>query len=159
MLGRWIVALAFFLHSSAVYRTAKNTAYNLLENSNYPYKKYFDFMMITLIMLSVYILIRQVKHEMSLSWLFFNNYIISLIFLIEYLLRLWIYSDSTKVIIDQYEHDLFLHRPFSLAKSLSTIIKHKFEFIFSPSAMLIYWRLCHFSMNSGFCVCLFSSES
>jgi len=82
MLGRWVVAFAFFLHSSAAYRRIKNTTYNLLENSNYPYKKYFDFMMIALIFLSVYILIRQVKHEMSLNWLFFNNYIISLIFLI-----------------------------------------------------------------------------
>lgn len=136
MLGRWIVAFAFLLHSSTVYRTAKNATYNLLENSNYPYKKYFDFMMIALIMLSVYILIRQVKYEMSLSWLFFNNYIISLIFLIEYLLRLWIYSDSTKVIIDQYEHDLFLHRPFSFTQSLKTILKHKLEFVLSPAAMV-----------------------
>lgn len=136
MLGRWIVALAFFLHSSNLYRKTKNSTYNLLENSNYPYKKYFDFMMIALIMLSVYILIRQVKHEMSLTWLFFNNYIISLIFLIEYLLRLWVYSDSTKVIIDQYEHDLFLHRPFSLGESLTTILKHKFQFITSPAAIV-----------------------
>lgn len=136
MLGRWIVAFAFFLHSSSVYRSAKNTTYNLLENNSYPYKKYFDFVMIGLIFLSVYILIQQVKHEMSLSWLFFNNYIISLIFFIEYLLRLWVYSDSTKVIIDQYEHDLFLHRPFSLAKSFKTILKHKFEFVLSPAAMI-----------------------
>ncbi len=136
MLGRWVVAFAFFLHSSTLYRSAKNTTYNLLENSNFSYKKYFDFMMILMIFLSVYILIRQVKHEMSLSWLFFNNYIISLIFLTEYLLRLWIYSDSTKMIIDQYEHDLFLHRPFSLGKSLKTIIKHKFEFILSPAAIV-----------------------
>ena len=136
MLGRWVVAIAFFIHSSPAYRNAKNKTYNFLENSNYPYKKYFDFMMITLIMISVYILIRQVKHEMSLSWLFFNNYIISLIFMLEYLLRLWIYSDSTKVIIDQYEHDLFLHRRFSLGQSMRTIFKHKLEFIFSPAAII-----------------------
>ncbi len=136
MLGRWVVTFAFFLHSSTTYRNIKNATYNLLENSNYPYKKYFDFMMIALIMLSVYILIRQVKHEMSLSWLFFNNYIISLIFLFEYLLRLWIYSDSTKVVIDQYEHDLFLHRPFSLGASCKSIFKYKLEFIFSPAAIV-----------------------
>ncbi|MDP3301610.1 MAG: ion transporter [Sulfuricurvum sp.] len=136
MLGRWIVAFAFFIHSSPLYRNVKNTTYNFLENSNYPYKKYFDLTMIALIMLSVYILIRQVKYEMSLSWLFFNNYIISLIFLVEYLLRLWVYSDSTKVIIDQYEHDLFLHRPFSLRKSMKAIFKHKLEFIFSPAAII-----------------------
>lgn len=136
MLGRWIVALAFFLHSSPPYRNAKNFTYNLLENSHYPYKKYFDYTMIILIFVSVYILIRHVKYEMSPGWIFFNNYVISLIFLIEYLLRLWVYSDSAKMVIDQYEHDLFLHRPFSLSASLKTIAKKKFEFIISPPALI-----------------------
>lgn len=136
MIGRGFVALAFFLNSSPTYRNVKNFTYNLLENSHYPYKKYFDYGMIILIFTSVYILIRHVKYEMSDGWIFFNNYVISVIFLIEYLLRLWIYSDSTKVIIEQYEHDLFLHRPFSLSRSLKTIAKKKFEFIISPAALV-----------------------
>lgn len=136
MVDRWLVGFAFFLHSYSPYRNAKIFAYNILENSHYPYKKYFDYGMITLIFLSVYILIRQVKYEMSIEWLFFNNYVISLIFLIEYVLRLWIHSDSSQVVIDQYESDLFLHRPFSLSQAIKTILKQKFEFIISPAALI-----------------------
>ncbi|MDP1785543.1 MAG: ion transporter [Sulfuricurvum sp.] len=136
MLGQWVVTFAFFLHSCANYRNAKNFTYNILENNHFPYKKYFDYSMIALIILSVYILIRQVKYEMSLTWLFFNNYVISAIFLIEYLLRMWVYSDNAKVIIDQYENDLFLHRRFSLSQAVKTILKQKFEFILSPSAII-----------------------
>ncbi|HEX5623784.1 MAG TPA: ion transporter, partial [Sulfuricurvum sp.] len=136
MLGQWVVTFAFFLHSCTRYRNAKNFTYNLLENNHYPYKKYFDYAMIVLIFLSVYILIRQVKYEMSLSWLFFNNYVISLIFFIEYLLRLWVYSDNSKMIIDQYENDLFLHRPFSLSQSFKSIAKHKLQFVLSPAAII-----------------------
>lgn len=92
--------------------------------------------MIGLIFLSIFILIRQVKHELSPEWLFFNNYVISLIFLVEYLFRLWVCSDTSKLIIEQYEHDLFLHRPFSLSRALKLAFLKKFEFIRSPSAII-----------------------
>jgi voltage-gated potassium channel len=136
MMGRWIVEVSYFLQSSHPYRKVKNSVYNLLENNRYPYKRIFDIFMIGLIFLSVYILIRQVKHELSDGWVFFNNYVITFIFLSEYLLRLWVYSDSSKIIIEQYEHDLFLHRPFSLMRGLKATFLKKFEFIRSPSAII-----------------------
>jgi voltage-gated potassium channel len=136
MIGRWIVGLAFFLNTSLRYRHVKKFFYNLLENTAYPYKKYFDYTMIALIIISVYILIRHVKHDVSPEWLFFNNYIVSIIFLIEYILRLWIYSDNSKAIIEQYEHDLFLQRPFKLGSVLKRIVVTKSGFIFSPAAII-----------------------
>lgn len=136
MIGRWIVGIAFFLHASPRYRHFKKVAYNLLENPNYPYKKFFDYTMMLLIGISIYILIRHVKHDVNPDWLFFNNYIISMIFMVEYLLRLWIYSDSSKMIIEQYEHDLFLQRPFKLWNALRRIVIHKSGFVFSPSAII-----------------------
>ena len=136
MFGRWIVGIAFFLHTSPSYRHIKKFFYNLLENSGYPYKKVVDYVMILLIVISVYILIRHVKHDVSAEWLFFNNYIISLVFLIEYLLRFWIYSDMSKVVIDQYEHDQFMQRPFRFADAFRTITSKKGEYVFSPSAII-----------------------
>lgn len=136
MIGRWIVGLAFFLHSSLRYRHIKKFAYNLLENPNYPYKKFFDYTMMLLIVVSVYILIRHVKNEVNEDWLFFNNYVVSIIFMFEYLLRLWIYSDSSKMIIEQYEHDLFLQRPFKLWSAVRRIVIHKSGFVFSTSAII-----------------------
>ncbi|HLD23919.1 MAG TPA: hypothetical protein VJA83_08240, partial [Sulfuricurvum sp.] len=91
MIGRWIVRFAFYLHASQRYHHTKKFFYNLLENSSYPYKKFFDYTMIVLIVISVYILVHHVKYEVKPEWLFFNNYVISVIFMIEYLLRLWVY--------------------------------------------------------------------
>src|SRR3990167_6403728 len=136
MLGKWVVDAAYFLQTCHPYRKVKNNVYNLLENHQYHYKKIFDLFMIALVFISVYILIRQVKNELSSGWLFFNNYIISVIFLLEYLLRLWVYSDSSKSIIEQYEQDLFLHRQFSLRKAIGLAMSRKFEFIRSPSAII-----------------------
>lgn len=136
MISRWIVGIAFFLHASPTYRHLKKFAFNLLENPNYPYKKFFDYTMMLLIAISVYILIRHVKHEVNQDWLFFNNYVISFIFLIEYLLRFWVYSDNSKVIIEQYEHDLFLQRPFKLWNVLHNIFMTKMSFVFSLPAII-----------------------
>lgn len=136
MIGRLIVGIAFYLQGSARYRHVKKFFHNLLENPTYPYKKFFDYMMMTFIVMSVYILVRHVKHEVSQDWLFFNNYVISLIFLAEYILRLWVYSDNSKAIIEQYEHDLFLQRPFGWMGAMHRIITTKMGFIFSPAAII-----------------------
>jgi voltage-gated potassium channel len=139
MLSRWVVNTAFFLHTYHPYQRTKIFFYNLLENSHYQHKKYFDIFMIGLIFLSVYILVRSVKHELPHSWLIFNNYVISLIFLIEYILRFWLYSSNSKTIIEQYENDLFLHRPFSFSGALKTILFKRWS-MFSPlPPSLIYW--------------------
>ncbi|MBV5321941.1 MAG: ion transporter [Sulfuricurvum sp.] len=136
MIGRWIVGIAFFLSASPRYRHSKKFFHNLLENPSYPYKKFFDYTMMILIVISVYILVHHVKYEVKPDWLFFNNYVISVIFLIEYLLRLWVYSDNSKAIIEQYEHDLFLQRPFKVLTVLHHIVLTKSKFIFSPSAII-----------------------
>jgi len=136
VIGRWIVGFAFLLHTSPRYRHYKKFFHNLLENPSYPYKKFFDYVMMALIVLSVYILIRHVKHEMSAEWLFFNSYVISLIFLAEYLLRLWVYSDVSKIIIEQYEHDLFLQRSFGWRSAVRQTLSSKAGYVFSPSAII-----------------------
>lgn len=136
MISRAVIGVAFFLHASPRYRHVKKFFYNLLENPAYPYKKIFDYTMITLIIVSVLILIRHVKHEVNPELIFFNNYIISVIFLVEYFLRLWIYSDVSKVVIDQYEHDLFLQRSFRLGEAYRKIIAKKSEYVFSAPAII-----------------------
>ncbi|MFA6187903.1 MAG: ion transporter [Sulfuricurvum sp.] len=136
MLSKWLVEFAFFLNASTRYRHSKRFFYNLLENANYPYKKFFDFTMILMIAISVYILIRHVKHEVSPAWLFFNNYIISMFFLCEYLIRLWIYSSVSKIIIEQYEYDLYLQRQFDFLGAFKKIVSIKLGFIFSPAAII-----------------------
>lgn len=136
MLSRWVVNTAFFLHTWHSYQRTKIFFYNFLENQRYQYKKYFDIFMMGLIFLSVYILIRSVKHELPHGWLIFNNYVISLIFLFEYILRFWVHSSNSKTVIEQYESDVFLHRPFSFTGAIKTIFAQKMEYVLSPTAII-----------------------
>lgn len=136
MIGRWIISFAFFLNSSPSYRRTKHFFHNVLENSSHPYKKLIDYAMIALILISVYILIRQVKSDISSGWLFFNNYVISIIFLFEYILRLWVYSDVSRVFIDQYEHDSFLQRTFRWDRALNKSLQVKLRYVTSPPAII-----------------------
>lgn len=131
-----IVDFAYFLNTSNFYQRKKTFFYNILENSSYKYKKYFDLFMITLIFASVIILIREVKSHVNDDLLFFNNYVISFIFFIEYVLRLWVSSSVTKVIIEQSEHDVMIGDKFNLSKALKDISSQKLKYILSVKAMI-----------------------
>ena len=136
MIKNLIVDFSYFLDTSNFYQRIKKFFYNLLENSEYKYKKYFDMFMITLIFMSVAILIREVKSHVNDELLFFNNYIISFVFLIEYILRLWISSSISKTIIKHNEHDLMLGESFKLSRALKEISRVKLKYIFSIKAII-----------------------
>ncbi len=135
-LKRLIVNGAYFLNTSDAYQQKRRFIYNLLENESYRFRKYFDLFMIALIFISVVILIREVKFHVDDSLLFFNNFIISIIFLIEYLLRLWVSSSVSEIIIKQSEHDSMLSKEFSLSTALWDITKLKFKYITSFRAII-----------------------
>ena len=136
MFKRLVLDSAFAIHTNERYQKTKLFFYNLLENDSYRYKKYFDTFMITLIFLSVIILIREVKTDIHDNLQFFNNYIISIIFLIEYFLRLWVSSSVSEIIIEQNENDAMLDRPFNLSKALWSVVKVKFKYITSVRAII-----------------------
>ncbi|MDQ7046004.1 MAG: ion transporter [Sulfurimonas sp.] len=136
MLAHLIVDFSYFLNTSNNYKKTKKFFYNFLENGDYKYKKYFDFFMITLIFISVAILIREVKSEVSANLLFINNYIISFIFFIEYILRLWVSSSISTVILEQNEHDVMIEEKFRLFKALRTAGRMKLKYIFSVKALI-----------------------
>ena len=136
MLKHLVLDASFHLHTNENYQKTKQFFYNLLENDNYRYKKYFDTFMITLIFLSVVILIREVKTDIHDGLQFFNNYIISIIFLIEYILRFWISSSVTEIIIKQNEHDTMLGQKFNLAKAFLDVARIKFKYITSIRAII-----------------------
>jgi len=131
-----VVDIAYGLKTSTNYKTTKNFFYNLLENHAYPYKRYFDLMMMVLIFSSVIILIREVKHPVNDFWSLFNDYIISLIFLVEYLLRFWVISDSSEIIIRQYEKDELLQRKFRVGRGLVKVLHVKWMYVRSIRAII-----------------------
>lgn len=131
-----LIKFAYFLESSERYRNIKRFFYNLLENDDYPYKKYFDFFMIFVILSSVTLLVIDVKHQVP-KWLDdLDLYFVTTVFIIEYLLRMWIYSDVHKIIIDEYEEALFFDREVSFWKIFRHIVKNKWEYVTTPSAII-----------------------
>ena len=133
---RFIVDVAYAVQTSKGYQKKKRFFYNLLENDENKYKKYFDSFMIALIFISVAILIREVKHELHYHLVFFNSYVISIIFFIEYLLRLWVYGSVSQTIIKRYEYDSYLGRDFNLSKALGNILNFKLSYVFSVRAII-----------------------
>lgn len=131
-----IINIAFKLNHSAKYRFTKQYFNSLLNDSTNPKKKYFDTMMIFLIITSIFILVYEVQNSMP-KWIdFYDIYIVSAIFLVEYLLRFWVYSDLHKIIIAEYEDSKFLRREFRLREPLKKALKTKFEYMRQPSAII-----------------------
>ncbi len=133
---RQIVSFAYLLESAPRYQRVKRFFNDLLNNDDYPYKKYFDLFMIFVIISSVSILVIDV-HEHVSYWLdFYDLYIVTTIFVVEYLLRLWVHSDIHKVIIAHYEESQFFEKPFSFRKVLRQIAQDKWAYISSPAAII-----------------------
>ena len=136
LLSRAIVDSAYALESSVRLRRLYNAVDNLMNNTGSKYKRYFDLCMMGLILSSVFILIRDVKYASMDSLAIFNDYIISIVFLLEYLMRFWVSSNSAAVIISQYEKDELLQRDFQLGRTLFKVVYAKWKFVSSLSAII-----------------------
>lgn len=136
LLSRAIVDGAYALESSVSHRRIRNAVDNLMNNPAYRYKRMFDLFMMVMILSSVFILIRDVKSEQNDFLTLFNDYIISIIFLIEYLMRVWVSSNSSKIIITQYEKDELLQRNFRISRALFKALRAKWKYISSVPAII-----------------------
>jgi voltage-gated potassium channel len=133
---RLFVDFFYFLQSCKSYRQARRFVYNFLENERSKAKKYFDLFMMFLILVSVVTLIREVKHPVDESFLFFNYYVISIIFFIEYLLRLWVVSSVSNVIVSRYENDVATGQEFRFFMACREVAALKLRHIFSLKAII-----------------------
>jgi len=134
--NRCLVNFAYALKTSESYQRKRRFIYNILENDDFKYKKYFDVFMIILIFSSVSILIYEVKRDAHDYLEFFNNYVISFVFFIEYMLRLWTTSSISRVIIHQDEYSDLLGRDFSFWFVARKVISDKLEYILSAKAVI-----------------------
>ena len=118
------------LKNSESYQAKKRFFSELLTNRETSYTKYFDSMMVILILFSVLLLVLDKSYTIP-SWiLFVDLYVISFIFLVEYLLRFWIYSDVHKQVLELES------KGESLGKILFAIFKRKAQYIFSLTGII-----------------------
>ena len=95
----FILKLSYAIDGSERYQKTKSFFRSLLEDVSYPYKKYFDYFMIFLIIGSITVLIAS-KTVALPQWLInLDLYLVTTIFALEYLLRLWISHDIHKYIV------------------------------------------------------------
>jgi len=147
----WIVSQALRRDRSTRYQALKGFFRNILNNPDYPYKKYFDLFMIALILSSVWILVHEVKHPLP-HWVdIYDLYVVTVIFIIEYLLRLWVYSDLHRMVLKEYDEALLLNRPIRYRRIIKPFILSKIRYMltqpldFDPGTQYAY-------SNFGYCV-------
>lgn len=133
--GEWIVRFCFFLDGSVPYQRVKGFFRNLLENDHAPQKRYFDLFMILLVLASVFLLIYDVGHTVTETAALFEDFAVS-VFIIEYLLRMWVYNDSHQIIIEHYERARFLDTRFRPGPALLEMLRRKWHFASSPMAII-----------------------
>jgi len=134
--AKLLVAFAFWLDSNETYNKIKHFFKRLMDDNNFKYKRYFDYFMLVLVIISVGILLYDIKHEINPVLEDFDFYFVTAIFAIEYLIRLWVYNDMHKIIIEEYEEAAFVGREFDLKKVIKKILLKKWEYIKSPFAII-----------------------
>ena len=135
-MNKILLSIALFLYGSKRYKKSKKFIDAILNDTNNPYKKYVDITIIFLIITSVFILIYEVKHPVP-QWLdTYDIYFVSLIFSIEYLLRLWVVNDISEPIVKEYKEAQFLQRGFSSITVLKEGLVEKVKYMFTPSALI-----------------------
>ncbi len=134
-LSRYLVQFCYELEDSTRYKHSKQFFYNLIENPHSRTRPYFDVSMIVLVISSVYLIIYDVRHDLGTFGRVFEWFAVS-VFLVEYLLRLWLYSSSHKIIIEHYEKAEFVGRSFSLWPAFKDILSIKWDYMTQPLAII-----------------------
>ncbi|MCP3867211.1 MAG: potassium channel protein [Gammaproteobacteria bacterium] len=132
--NRFIQA-CLFLDAHSGYQGAKSQARDMLDNPRSQRKRYFDLLMILLVLGSVILLVYGVKNPLSPWMRWFELFAVS-VFILEYLGWVWVYSDIHRVVIDHVTQAKFLCPPFRLGPALSDALRKKWEYVSTPLAII-----------------------
>ena len=135
MFNRLIIYFAYGLKRSLRYRRNKQFFYDLLENQDSSIKSYFDMFMICLVMSSVFLLIYEVNSPLT-GAVRGLEYLIIALFILEYLLRVWLCSDSHNVLLCYYEKTKYLDIKFHFSTALRLMLIKKLAYMRTPLAMI-----------------------
>jgi voltage-gated potassium channel len=131
-----LLSFAKRLHKSRRYEKTKEFVRDTLTNQASKYKKILDSFIIFLIISSVLILIYEVKNPIP-SWLeFYDIYIVSMVFLLEYLARLWIHNDIHKDILKADDESKFLNKNYEVWKIFLSSFNQKLSYAITPPAIV-----------------------
>ena len=129
------IRIAYQLEASERYGRIKKAAYNLLENPHSRIRPYFDISMMVLVLTSVFLLLYSVKHHLG-AWSDWFEDIVVVIFILEYLGRLWVHDCSHRIVLDEYEKSELINEPFSMSRAIWHVLKSKWSYASSPMAIV-----------------------
>ena len=133
---QWILTIAKRLNKSTRYKRTKKYFNEILNNLENPVKKYIDLMMMFLIISSVGILVYEVQNPVP-EWMdIYDIYFVSIVFLIEYMLRLWVHTDLYRLIVDESKRADILRLNYSLGTPLLKGLTETVKYMLTP-AMII----------------------
>lgn len=132
---RRVVQYCYALEDSPRYKRVKEFFYDLLENPRARVRPYFDLGMMLLVLSSVFVLIYDVKNDLGLFGRLFEGFAVT-VFLTEYLLRLWLYNDSHRILIEHYERAELANAPFRLGPAFKDILSKKWDYMTTPLAVI-----------------------
>jgi voltage-gated potassium channel len=130
-----LVRLAYRQQGSARYARLKDFFHKLLTDPRSHRRALFDGSMIVLVLVSVMLLIYEVRTPLGPWADTFEMFVVS-VFVSEYLVRMWLHDDSHKVLIEHWERAELMGLPFRPAPALWAILRRKLAYVTSPMAIV-----------------------
>ena len=130
-----LVRLAYRLQASERHGRLKGFFRKLLTDPRSHRRALFDIAMIVLVLASVMLLIYEVRHPLGPWADLFETFVVT-VFISEYLLRMWLYSDSHKILIEHWERAELMGLPFNGGAALWAVLRQKLAYMTSPMAII-----------------------
>ncbi|HIP46195.1 MAG TPA: hypothetical protein EYG95_01410, partial [Campylobacterales bacterium] len=132
---KMLLAFAYRVEASERYKANKKIVLELLEDQTSPRKKYFDFVMIFLVLTTIMILILEIKNDLPPFVYYYERFAV-FIFIVEWLGRLWVSSDGHKTTILAHEERRSKSQKTSAWTLVKPAIVEKFRFAISPMSII-----------------------
>lgn len=130
-----LIRFAYRLQASARYAGLKGFFRRLLTDPRSRRRAIFDGVMIVLVLTSVFVLIYEVRHDLGPWADAFEAFVVT-VFVIEYLLRMWLYNDSHTILIERWEHAELVGTRFRLLAALWAVARRKLAYMATPMAII-----------------------
>ncbi len=130
-----LIRSAYRLQASARYAGIKGFFRRLLTDPRSHPRALLDSAMIVLVLVSVFLLIYEVRHELGPWANAFEAFVVA-VFVIEYLLRMWLYSDSHRILIEHWERAEVVGERFRLLPALWAVVRRKLAYMATPMAII-----------------------
>jgi voltage-gated potassium channel len=130
-----LIRFAYWLQASARYAGLKGFFHRLLTDPRSHRRVVYDGAMIGLVLTSVYLLIYEVRHPLGFWADVFEAFVVT-VFVTEYLLRMWLYNDSHRILIEQWEHAERVGMRFRPVSALWAVVRRKLAYMVTPMAII-----------------------